>query len=500
MILYNLLIFAFGFWNVFKKNKSLSPIFGLGFLAVLVLSMLSIFNSTQTADEKILQSIIVLLGLGVLGFILMALSKNKLAQIGAVVMAAVGLNMYVSNPHTPIDPSIELDTKAELLVRLDHDAKLELENELRSLYFVSDLTALRMPDDPKSTELDDYIKLNIEDSFDINSAIAQIHEISGIEWIEPNEILELEVSKREPTKDNIDFAKKVNDPLSGQQWNMQLLDMGSYYSLFTSNRYAPKKKANLFILDSGVNANHEDIKSNFNSHISQDRASNESDSHGHGTHCAGVAGAATNNALGIASMNPGSQWVTVSSVKVMNNFGFGSQARIIEGIIEAVDAGADVISMSLGGRSSQLKEEAYHDAIDYADHHGVIIVAAAGNNASDASKIIPANSNKVITVTAVDRQLRKAQFSNHVSNVNYGLAAPGVSITSSWKSGRYAAFDGTSMATPHVSGLIAVMRSLDPNLTTEKAYSILHNTGISTKDTRLTGKLIQPTEAIKAMR
>ena len=313
-------------------------------------------------------------------------------------------------------------------------------------------------------------------------------------------MLELRVEKTKVPKSKTEFSKSVNDPLSIDQWNMQALDMSNYYELFKSGKYKPKKTAKLFILDSGVNAKHEDIRTNFASHISLDRSSNESDSHGHGTHCAGVAAATTNNGLGIASMNPGSEWVTVSSVKVMNNFGFGTQARIIEGIIEAVDAGADVISMSLGGRSSQLKEEAYNEAIDYADSHGVIIVAVAGNNAGDAANIIPANSKKIITVTALDKELKKAQFSNYITNTNYGVAAPGVSIMSPWKGGRYAAFDGTSMAAPHVSGLVAVMRSLDPDLSTKEAYNILNKTGVKTKEVRLTGNMIQPAKAIESMR
>lgn len=500
MILYNLLIFAFGFWNIFKKNKSLSPVFGLGFLAALLLSFLGIFNSSLSMDAKVLQSVTVLLGLGVLGFILIALSKNKLAQVGAVIMAAIGFNMYVSNPHTPIDPSIKLDHQAELLIRLNHEDKAAIVKELGDLSFVSNVRPLLMPAQADMTKLDDYFKLDINEEFDINRAIANIHEISGIEWIEPNEVLELKVQRSESPETKTDFANSVNDPLSAQQWNMQVLDMSNYYSLFESSKYKPKKATKLFILDSGVNALHEDIGGNFLSHISQDKSSNESDANGHGTHCAGVAAAITNNGLGIASMNPGKEWVTVSSIKVMTNFGFGTQARIIEGIIEAVDAGADVISMSLGGRSTQLKEEAYNDAIDYADSHGAIIIAAAGNNAGDAANIIPASSNKVITVTALNKQLKKAQFSNYISNTNYGIAAPGVSIMSPWKGGRYAAFDGTSMAAPHVSGLVAVMRSLDPSLTTEKAYNILNKTGMKTKDVRLTGNMIQPVAAIMSMR
>jgi thermitase len=500
MILYNILIFAFGFWNIFKKNKTLSPVFGLGFLAALALSLLGIYYSQHTMGDKILQATTVLLGIGVLGYILIALSKNKLAQVGAIIMAAVGFNMYISNPHTPIDPSIKLDQQAELLIRLDHGDKIQLTETLSELSFVSNLEPILNPKKADITTLDDYIKLDINDKFNINLAIAEIGQISGIEWIEPNEELQLEVLKTKAPETKVDFESSINDPLSSRQWNMQALNMASYYKLFKSQDYQPIKTAKLFILDSGVNAKHEDLKSNFKSHSSQDRSANESDSHGHGTHCAGVAAAITNNGVGIASMNPGKEWVTVSSVKVMNNFGFGSQARIIEGIIEAVDAGADVISMSIGGKSTQIKEEAYLDAIEYAVKHNVIIVSAAGNNAGDAADITPANSDKIITVTALNKQLKKAQFSNYITNTNYGVAAPGVSIMSPWKGGRYAALDGTSMAAPHVSGLVAVLRSLDPNLTTEKAFNILNNTGKKIRDSGLTGNMIQPAAAVKAMR
>jgi len=184
----------------------------------------------------------------------------------------------------------------------------------------------------------------------------------------------------------------------------------------------------------------------------------------------------------------------------MNKFGYGTQASIVEGIIEAVDAGADVISMSLGGRSTQIKEEAYDAALKYAEDRNVIIIAAAGNNAGDAAKIVPANSEIVITVTALDRNLNKAQFSNFITNTNYGIAAPGTSIPSPWKDGKYATLDGTSMAAPHVSGLVAVMKSLNPKLTTKQAFKLLDSTGTKTKANHLTGKMINPTKAIQKLR
>jgi thermitase len=500
MILYNILIFTFGFWNIFKKNKSLSPILGFSFMAAFAFWVFSTLGAPIQADVKVFEGLSVLFGLSILGFILISLSKNKIAQVGAVVMAAFGLNLYVTNPHTTLDPSIKMDQEAELIVELDHyDSKYIISN-LKELSFIITVNPFLKPKDSEITELDDFYKIDIKEGYDINLAISEISQQNGVDWIEPNEILRLEPVSNTQKTAKTKFSNVVSDPMAASQWNMAALNMQNYYPLFEKSKYTPARTAKLFILDSGVNPNHEDIGSNFFRHKSNDVNGNESDGNGHGTHCAGVASAISNNGIGIASMSPGNEWVTVSSVKVMNDFGFGTQARILEGIIEAVDAGADVISMSLGGKSTQIKEEAYDAALQYAEDHNVIIIAAAGNNAGDASQIVPANSNIVITVTALDKSLNKAQFSNYITNTNYGIAAPGTSIPSTWKGGKYASFDGTSMAAPHVSGLVAVMKSLNPSLTTKQAFEILNNTGTKTKANHLTGRMINPTKAILAVR
>jgi thermitase len=496
MILYNILIFTFGFWNIFKKNKSLSPILGFSFMAAFAFWIFTVIGMPSRLDTKVFEGLSVLFGLSILGFILISLSKNKIAQVGAVIMAAMGLNLYFSNPHTTLDPSIKMDQEAELIVELEHNDSKSIIKDLIDLSFINNVTPLIKPKDAESTELDDYYKIDIKEGYDINLAISDISQQEGVEWIEPNEILRLDPISNTQKVGKTKFSNAVSDPMATSQWNMAALNMQDYYPLFQKSKYRPIRTAKLFILDSGVNPNHEDIGSNFYRHKSNDVSGNESDGNGHGTHCAGVASAISNNGIGIASMSPGSDWVTVSSVKVMNNFGFGTQARIVEGIIEAVDGGADVISMSLGGRSTQIKEEAYDAALQYAEDHNVIIIAAAGNNAGDASQIVPANSEIVITVTALDKSMNKAQFSNYITNTNYGIAAPGTSIPSTWKGGKYATFDGTSMAAPHVSGLVAVMRSLKPSLTTKQAFNILENTGTKTKANHLTGRMINPTKAI----
>ena len=92
----------------------------------------------------------------------------------------------------------------------------------------------------------------------------------------------------------------------------------------------------------------------------------------------------------------------------------------------------------------------------------------------------------------------KASFSNWVSDLKRGIAAPGVDILSTVPGNKYAAYSGTSMATPYVAGLLGLMKSVNPNLNTDQAYAILTNTGIDTKQTKMTGKFIQPLDALKA--
>jgi thermitase len=117
----------------------------------------------------------------------------------------------------------------------------------------------------------------------------------------------------------------------------------------------------------------------------------------------------------------------------------------------------------------------------------------------NARDYAPANTPGVITVSAVDEALNRAVFSNTVQDVTMGIAAAGVNIYSATPNNGYAAWNGTSMATPYVAGLLGLMKSLNPDLTTEQAYEILKETGIDTGSTDLTGKFIQPLNAISAV-
>jgi thermitase len=177
--------------------------------------------------------------------------------------------------------------------------------------------------------------------------------------------------------------------------------------------------------------------------------------------------------------------------------GQGTQKAILDGMIKAVDSGADVISISLGGISVQSKQKAYRDAVLYAEKHGAIVIVAAGNNNRNANTIAPANVEGVIAVTAIDQTNQKATFSNTIEDLKMGIAAPGVNIYSTLPTNKYGTLSGTSMATPQVSGLIGLMKSMSPDLTVEEVYAILKETGKPTKAGEKTGPLIQPLKAVE---
>lgn len=188
----------------------------------------------------------------------------------------------------------------------------------------------------------------------------------------------------------------------------------------------------------------------------------------HGTHCSGIAAAVTNNNIGVASV---SHNVSLVPIKTATD-GSGSIAAGFEGVEYAIVIGVDVISMSWGGGGVSATEQAFFDQA-YAD--GIVVVAAAGNDNTD-TPMYPASYNHVISVAAIDETDTKASFSNYGSTID--VSSPGVQIWSSvaTTTNSYEFYDGTSMACPFVSGLCALMLSMDPNATVDRIEQCLKET------------------------
>lgn len=226
------------------------------------------------------------------------------------------------------------------------------------------------------------------------------------------------------------------------------------------------------IIDTGIDLRHPDLNVySQKSFVKGKKTAN--DDNGHGTHVAGIA-AAKDNGIGVVGIAPGARlW----AIKVLNSQGSGFMSDVIKGVdyVTANAASIEVANLSLGGPNSS----ALNDAIKRSVQAGVTYVVAAGNSAADASNTSPANSPDVIAVSAiVDTDGRCgglgvsssygaddtfASFSNYGSVVD--IAAPGVSIYSTYKNGAYATLSGTSMASPHVAGAAALFKSSNPNAT-----------------------------------
>jgi subtilisin len=246
--------------------------------------------------------------------------------------------------------------------------------------------------------------------------------------------------------------------------------------------------ANIGIIDTGIDLKHPDL--NVVSNVSFVSGTNSgNDDNGHGTHVAGIA-AAKDNGIGVVGVAPGAKlW----AIKVLNSAGLGTTADIIAGINYAADHAKelDVINLSLSGRGVSPGSDA---AIDRAVNRGLVVVVAAGNNHEDASGFTPANSPNAIAVSALADSDGKcggkgnplpfrgglvpddsfAPFSNWGPVVN--IMAPGMNINSTYLNGGYRQLSGTSMASPHVTGAVAVFKSLHPNATPSQVRAALLST------------------------
>lgn len=221
------------------------------------------------------------------------------------------------------------------------------------------------------------------------------------------------------------------------------------------------------VLDTGI-ANHHElaIAGGFST---VDYTNSWQDDHGHGTHIAGIISAkpdiASVNGWDITGVSPD---VDLYAVKVLDNSGLGNLQDILEGIDWAIANGIDIINLSIGTPNySRLFEQIIHDAYE----QGILLVAASGNDGLENSVQYPAKFNDVIATSSVNESLLLSDFSSTGNQVDF--SAPGEKIISTFTEGKYAMKSGTSQATPHVTGMLALLKQKYPNLTNSELKTLL---------------------------
>lgn len=362
------------------------------------------------------------------------------------------------------------------------------------------------------------------DNADATATVAQYSQLPEVEYAEPNYEINLEVETLRPLEPILPRDPQFNDQWalanSGQRGGKEGADISATlaWAKTTGN-----ENLVVAVLDTGIDYAHEDLIKNMwmrpasmapyeDSELGVvddltgfnaiDNASDPMDDNGHGTHCAGIIGAEGENDLGIAGVN----WkVKLMPLKFMNAGGSGTTKDAIEAInyvINRKKAGVNIRIISASWGSTQ-KSRALETVIRKAYENDILFVAAAGNSNTnnDRRPHFPSNYNvpNVISVAALDRNDQLATFSNFGANT-VAIAAPGVDILSTWLGNSYEEKSGTSMATPVVSGVAALIVSENPRISVDDLKKrILDSTDpiVALKGKTATGGRINAAKALK---
>ncbi len=327
-----------------------------------------------------------------------------------------------------------------------------------------------------------------------------------VEFAEPNYVA---------FADGIPHYSTPNDPFFSYQWNMAAIQMPTAWDMSTGTGVT------VAVLDTGIAyetyQSFQQAPDLANTHFvnGYDFINNDThpnDDNGHGTHVAGTLAQSTNNGEGVAGV---AYNANIMPLKVLDSLGQGTYAGIIQGINFAVANGAKVINMSLSGHSGS---QALLDAVNQARVQGVLVVAAAGNN--NGLVEYPARYDSVMAIGAVRYDKTRARYSNVGPEID--VVAPGGDnqvdqnndgfgdgiVQQTFRSGeintfRYLFMEGTSMATPHVSGLAALLLAQNPSLSVDDLVNTIKSTaldlGPTGEDEEYGAGLIQSADALAAV-
>lgn len=273
--------------------------------------------------------------------------------------------------------------------------------------------------------------------------------------------LEVRYVQENYTMKALEAAPQAMHPLMhpNQGWHYNMINAPQAWDITTGSN-----GVRIAVLDTGIDSNHSSLRNLVNSSLGRSFVGgNTNDVHGHGTHVAGTI-ASYGSVSGVMHS------ATLIPVKVLDDTGYGSMYGIQQGVVHAANIGADVINMSLGGGGH---DRGMEEAINAAVSSGALVVAATGNDGAP-SLSYPAAYNNSIAVGSVSSNQARSYLSNYGQGLD--VMAPGDNIYSTLPGNRYGSMSGTSMATPHVAGVLGLMKAANPNLSVSQAKAILKNT------------------------
>lgn len=302
----------------------------------------------------------------------------------------------------------------------------------------------------------DYLVVYAEDLVPLRQAMAAI---PGVAYVEDDAIMSA--------------FQAPNDPSYGSQYGPQQMGAPAAWS---SIGYGSTNIV-VAVLDTGIRSTHEDLQANYiggYDYVNDDN--NPNDDCGHGTHVSGTVAAVTDNGVGVAGVSQAS----IVHHKVLGPIGgllsitcSGSSSDINAAIMDAADDGADIISMSLGGGGYSTAGD---NAVNYAYNKNVLVVAASGNDGEDNSVSYPAAYDNAIAVGALTSSGTRASYSNGGAELEITAGGSDVLSTYNGNDADYETLSGTSMATPHVAGALALAKSCDPSISNGNLRQIMQNT------------------------
>ncbi len=322
-----------------------------------------------------------------------------------------------------------------------------------------------------------------------------------VEYAEPNYVVRIAAPiVADPHDNNDGFRATAVTPndlyfLSQSQWNLEIIEAPAAWDITTGS-----DKVVIAFLDSGIDFNHSELKDKIwinadeipDNNIDDDEngyvddvhgwdfvnwpepgepSPEPQDDYGHGTFVASIAAAETNNGIGLAGVSWG---VEIMPIKVLDDRGYSHHWHTAGGITYAADNGAKIINLSWTLLSG-IDPQPVQTAVNYAYSKDALVIAAAGDTFTSTYKY-PASLDHVVSVAATDPEDGHPEFSTYNDKVD--IAAPGVSILGVWLGVGYGRIETTHAAAAHVSGLAALIWSVNPNLTSDEVEGIIESTAV----------------------